>query len=92
MRRAAAAFQFPELITLIRLNESHATLLGWLSGGLVVIRSAALVFDLLGMAFAFSLHPRAGAWFRHAVAAHWPELDEAHGYMLLQLESTLEIL
>jgi hypothetical protein len=61
MRRAAAAFQFPELITLIRLNESHATLLGWLSGGLVVIRSAALFFDLLGMAFAFPLSTRGPA-------------------------------
>lgn len=39
-----------------------------------------------------SLHPQADAWFREVGAPHWPELDEVRGYMLLQLESTLEIL
>ncbi|MDH4375535.1 MAG: SUMF1/EgtB/PvdO family nonheme iron enzyme [Ramlibacter sp.] len=39
-----------------------------------------------------SLHRQADSWFRHVGAEHWPELGEVRGYMLVQLESTLEIL
>lgn len=39
-----------------------------------------------------SLHPEADGWFSPVGGAPWPELAEVRGYMLQQLESTLEIL
>ena len=39
-----------------------------------------------------ALHRQAESSFRHVGAEHWPELGEVRGYMLVQLESTLEIL
>ena len=39
-----------------------------------------------------SLHPGADGWFGPAGQGPWPDLDEVRGYMLEQLESTLDLL
>lgn len=39
-----------------------------------------------------SVHPRADGWFGPGGGGPWPDLDEVRGYMLDQLESTLDLL